>query len=97
MGAVYENVWPEITLQDFPGEAIAGSIGYDFFPDFDRSKRHYYGPGDTWWGADVGIARVGKGRCVASQLRLVDQLGKDPVADRILFNMIRWAAGTAGR
>lgn len=92
MGSVYENVWPEITLTDFPGEAIAGSIGYDFYPDFDLSRRHYYGPGDTWWGADVGIARVGQGRCIASQLRLVDNLGKDPVADLILFNLIRWVS-----
>jgi hypothetical protein len=92
MGAVYENVWPVITLKDFPGEVIAGSIGFDWFPDYDKSKRHYYGPGDTWWGADVGIAKVGKGLCVASQLRLVDNLGKDPVADRILFNMIRWVS-----
>jgi len=95
MAAIYGNVWAPNTLLDFPGEAIAGSIGYDWFPDYDLSKRHYYGTGDTWWGADLGIAKLGKGRCVASQLRIVDYLGKDPVADRLLFNMIRWATDTA--
>jgi hypothetical protein len=92
MGGVYENVWAEISLKNFPGEAVVGSIGYDFSPDFDLRKRHYYGPGDTWWGADVGIARVGQGRCIVSQLRLVENLGRDPVADLILFNLIRWVS-----
>ena len=66
MGPVYENVWPTISLKDFPGEAIAGSLGYDWFPDFDLSKRHYYGPGDTWWGADLGIAKPNSARAVVS-------------------------------
>ncbi len=92
MGAVYENVWAQSTLQGVGGETIAASIGFDWFPDYDLSKRHYYGPGDVWWGSDVVIAPVGKGRCIASQLRLVENLGKDPVADKILYNLIEWVA-----
>ena len=90
MGPVYENVWARHTLLDVKGETIAGAVGFDFAPDFELSKRHYYGPGDTWWGSDVAIVPVGSGRCILSQLRLVDNLGKDPVADKILFNMIEW-------
>jgi hypothetical protein len=90
MDSVYENVWAENTLLDIGGETIVGAIGFDWFPDFDRSKRHYYGPGDTWWGSDMAIVPVGGGRCIPSQLCLVDNLGKDPVADKILFNMIEW-------
>ena len=52
------------------------------------------GPGDTWWGADMAIVPLGKGRCIASQLRLVENLGKDPVADRLLMNMIRFTASS---
>ncbi|MCP4784665.1 MAG: hypothetical protein GY903_23760 [Fuerstiella sp.] len=92
MGPIYENVWAQSTLLDIGGEAIAGCIGYDWFPDYDLSKRHYYGPGDTWWGADVAVIPLGKGRCIPSQLRLVDNLGKDPVADRILYNLIKFAS-----
>ncbi|MBL7186642.1 MAG: hypothetical protein ISS70_09975 [Phycisphaerae bacterium] len=90
MGPVYENVWAEHTLLDVDAEPIAGAIGFDFSPDFELSKRHYYGPGDTWWGSDMAIAPVGSGRCILSQLRLVDNLGTDPVADKILFNLIEW-------
>jgi hypothetical protein len=90
MGPVYENIWALDTLMEVGGEAIVASIGFDWFPDYDSRKRHYYGPGDTWWGADMASVPVGKGRCVVSQLRLLENLGKDPVADRILFNLVRW-------
>ncbi len=90
MGPVYENVWAEHTLLDVDGETIAGAIGFDFAPDFELSKRHYYGPGDTWWGSDLAVVSCGKGSCVLSQLRLIDNLSADPVADKILFNMINW-------
>jgi hypothetical protein len=33
---------------------------------------------------------MGKGRCIVSQLRLVENLGKDPVADKILINLVEW-------
>jgi hypothetical protein len=91
MGPVYENVWPQSTLQNLGGETIAASIGFDWYPNFDLSKRHYYGPGDVWWGADMAIVPFGDGRFIASQFRLVENLGKDPAAERILFNLIRFA------
>lgn len=92
MEGVYENVWPQSTLQGLGGETIAASIGFDWFPDYELSKRHYYGPGDVWWGADLAIVPFGKGRFIASQLRLVENLGRDPAADKILYNLIRFAA-----
>ncbi len=90
MGSVYENVWAQHTLLDVGGEPVIGTIGFDFSPDFELSKRHYYGPGDTWWGSDMAIVPIGNGRCILSQLRLVENLGRDPVADKILFNLINW-------
>ncbi|MFZ5829353.1 MAG: hypothetical protein ACOY3P_04665, partial [Planctomycetota bacterium] len=92
MGAVYENVWAENTLVGVGGETIVAVIAYDWFPELDKLKRHYYGPGDTWWGADVAVVPHGEGRLILSQLRLIENLGKDPVADKILFNLIRYAA-----
>ncbi|MHC4537294.1 MAG: glycoside hydrolase family 2 protein, partial [Planctomycetota bacterium] len=95
MGQVYENVWPQHSLMDIEGETLAGTIGIDWFPDYDLERRHYYGPGDVWWGSDMAIAPVGKGQCILSQFRLVDNLGTDPVADRILYNLIEFASDIA--
>ncbi len=97
MGPVYENVWAQSTLQDLGGETIAGSIGFDWYPDYDLSKRHYYGPGDVWWGADLAVVPLGQGRCITSQLRLVENIGRDPVADKILFNLIDWTTAETDR
>ncbi len=94
MGPIYENVCARGTLLDAGGETIAGAIGYDSHPDYELSKRHYYGPGDTWWGADMAVVPLGKGRCIVSQLHLVENLGKDPVADKILFNLIDWTTSS---
>jgi beta-galactosidase len=90
MGAVYENVWAPNTMVNIGGETIAASISYDWFPGYELFKRHYIGPGDTWWGADMAVVPLSKGRCLVSQLRLLENLGKDPVADKILFNLIRF-------
>ncbi len=43
-----------------------------------------------WRGTDVIRLRHGKGAIIVSQLRLLENLGKDPVADKILFNLIRY-------
>jgi len=91
MGPVYENVWADRTLSEIEGEVVVGTVAFDWFPDYDLRKRHYYGPGDTWWGADLAVVPVGSGRCIISHLRLLENLGRDPVADKILFNLINWA------
>ncbi|VGO19749.1 glycoside hydrolase family 2 protein [Pontiella sulfatireligans] len=92
MGSIYENIWAERTLVGAGGEMVAGAIGFDWFPELDKRRRHYYGPGDTWYGSDVAVVPVGEGRCILSQLRLIDFLGKDPVAEIIFCNMIEFAS-----
>ncbi|MCK5279792.1 MAG: hypothetical protein KAK04_14660, partial [Cyclobacteriaceae bacterium] len=96
MRNVYENVWATNTLRDIEViddmvyETLVASIGFDWFSS--GHKMHYSGPGVSWWGSDMAVVSYGKGRCIISQLRLVENLGKDPVADKILFNMIRFAS-----
>ena len=93
MGQVYGNVWPQHALLGVKGETLSAIIGIDWFPDFDKNRRHYYGPGDVWWGSTMAVAAHGKGRCILSQFSIVDHLGTDPVADKILFNLVEWTAG----
>lgn len=94
MRNVYENVWPMTTLRDLKGnenakvETLVGTVAFDWFSK--EHKMNYSGPGASWWGSDMAIVPSGKGRYLISQLRLVENLGKDPVADKILFNMINF-------
>jgi hypothetical protein len=66
------------------------SIGFDWFSH--EHKQHYSGPGESWWGADVAIVPQGSGRIIVSQLRIVPHLGRDPVADRLFYNLVEFAA-----
>jgi len=91
MREIYENVWANKTLLDLPGNPIVASIGFEWF-SHDHGLQ-YSGPGESWWGSDLAVIPNGKGRAVVSQLRIVENLGKDPVADKILFNLIRFADG----
>ena len=59
--------------------------------------RYYIGLTDMWVGADVAVVPHGKGRLILSQLRLLENLGKDPVADRLFYNMIRFGSTGATR
>lgn len=95
MRGIYENVWANRTLRELTfaeGEtvtSVVASLGFDWFSR--EHKLQYRGPGEAWWGADVAEVSMGKGRYIVSQLRLINNLGTDPVADKILFNMIRYA------
>ena len=90
MHGVYENVHPKTSMSKQKGTYIAGMIGYDHFPRMDIMVRHYNGPGETWWAADVLEADIGKGKMLLSTLDIITHLGKDPVAEKILFNMIEF-------
>ena len=90
MREIFENVWATQTLLNLGGETIVASIGFEWFSQ--DHKLQYSGPGESWWGGDLAVVPHGKGRSVVSQLRIVENLGKDPVADKILYNLIRFTA-----
>jgi beta-galactosidase len=88
----YVNVWAYNTLRDLKGEnitainPIVASVGFDWFSQ--NHKMHYSGPGSSWWGSDLSILEYGKGKIIISQLRIINNLGTDPVADKLLLNLI---------
>ena len=92
MGQIYENVWAPQTLMDTGGTLIVGSVSHGWFQG-DSDSQNYQGPSPAWHGMDMGVVRHGKGRYVLSALRIVENLGADPVADKILFNLLEWTTG----
>jgi hypothetical protein len=90
MREIYENVWAPQTLRNLGGETIVAAVGFQWFSH--DHKLHYRGPGDSWWGADLGIIQVGKGRSVVSMMRIVENLGEDPVADKLFNNLITYVS-----
>lgn len=84
MGQPYQNVAAVDTITNLPGEAIAGSLSWDI-------DRDYRGPTQWWHGSDLAVVRHGEGRMILSMLRIVENLGRDPVADRMIMNLIRFA------
>jgi hypothetical protein len=92
MGQEYENVWSPYVLSDMGNDLIVGSVSYGFYAGDKTHLQSYVGPEPAFYGMDMGVVPHGNGRYVLNTLRLVENLGKDPVADKILLNMIRWTA-----
>ncbi len=95
MRDIYENVWARKTLRNLKSEeedtaieTVVGSMGFDWFSR--DHKMHYSGPGEEWWGSDVALIPMGKGRVIVSQLQLIPHLDKDPVADKIMSNLMNF-------
>jgi beta-galactosidase len=92
MGQEYENVWSPYVLKDMGNDLIVGSVSYGFYAGDKTHLQSYIGPEPAFYGMDMGVVAHGKGRYVLNTLRLIENLGADPVADKILFNLINWTA-----
>ena len=97
MGQVYLYICANQTLEGVKIPPIVGSLSYSSNGQIDRRNLNYLGPGNVWWGADLAAVPFGKGRIVLSTLRLQENLETDPVAEKVLYNMIRWASSAVGR
>ena len=41
-----------------------------------------------WYGADLAVLPYGEGRIVFSTFMILEYLGRDPAADRLLYNLV---------
>ncbi len=75
----YREIIPDLVFGDFPPpqEAIAGAI---------KTSQAY----DS--GLLTAVYDAGEGRIILNTLRIREYLGRHPVADRLLLNMLRFAA-----
>jgi beta-galactosidase len=90
MGQVYLNICANETLEGVKAPPIVGSLS--FTVDNGSPDRNYLGPGAVWWGADLVNVPHGKGQIVLSTLHLKENLETDPVAEKVLYNLIRWGS-----
>ncbi len=72
MSGVYENIHPIQSMVKLEGEYQCGVITYEHFPELDKMKRHYNGPGNVWWGADLSITPMGEGLLLLSTLLIIN-------------------------
>lgn len=77
----YREIIPDIRYggQDTPDEAVAGTF---------RTSH----PGGYWCDTMLSVHKLGDGRFILNALRVRQELGRDPTAERLLRNMIRYAA-----
>ncbi|MDF3128877.1 glycoside hydrolase family 2 TIM barrel-domain containing protein [Kiritimatiellaeota bacterium B1221] len=68
-------------------KAAGGEVLYGAF-----SMHMWTRPADYSWGAGLYTLPLGKGTIVVSQLDLLNHMGRSAVADRILVNLINFAA-----
>jgi hypothetical protein len=82
--AFYREIIPELVFagQDPPAEAIAGANN----ASFDYSS-----------GLMLAEYRLGAGRFFLNTLPIREQLSNNPVAERLLRNLLRHAASEAGQ
>jgi len=75
---VYRDIIPDLVFagQEPPSEAVAGAIKAS--QDYDS-------------GLMVAVYHLGAGRLLLNTLRIRENLPANPVAERLLLNMLRWA------
>jgi len=84
--AFYREMIPDFQFAGLPtpDEAVAGAF---------RTSM----PGAYLCNSLVSVYKLGKGRIVLNALRIRQELGSDPVAERLLRNMLRYATSTTSR
>ena len=80
----YREIIPDLVFagQDVPEEAVAGAI---------KASQDYAS------GLMVSVHKLGAGRIILNSLLIRENLGLHPAADRLLCNLLNYAASSTGR
>lgn len=90
MGQEYREVYSHWSVETPKTQWISGNVTYGWYGGL-KHKQNYLGVGEAFHGADTTVVPHGSGRFVMCTHRLTGNLGSDPVAERLLANLIRWA------
>lgn len=80
----YRNIVPPKTFLEPTDEDICGCL--DTAP---IAAGNYMTDQSSWWGNDILVRRFGAGRLVFTHLRILENLGRDPLAERLFVNLVR--------
>jgi hypothetical protein len=94
LGQTYQNVLSAETISGLSQPPIVGVLSAEW--NSGTIDRDYRGLSNVWWGSDMTVLPHGKGHFLLSTFLLLEHLGQDPVAGKLLFNMIRWSASRPG-
>ncbi len=94
MGQEYREVVSRWSMAQPATDWISGTITYDWYAGL-KHKQNYTGVSGAMHGADLMQMPYGAGHYLLCTHRIVENLGHDPVADRLLSNLLRWVAGEA--
>ncbi len=89
MGQEYRNVVPRWSMVTPETDWISGNISYGWYAGL-KHKQNYTGVTAALHGADVTQVPYGEGRYILCTHRIVENLGKDPLAERLFSNLLRW-------
>ena len=96
MAQEYRNVVSRWSVVEPATEWIAGNITYGWYQG-QKHKQNFLGVERAVHGADLTELSHGKGRYVITTYRIVENLRQDPVADRLLANLVRWLSRSCSR
>ena len=94
MGQEYRNVVARLSMATPSTDWISGTVTYGWFAGLKR-KQNYAGVSAAMHGADLAQLPWGDGRYILCMHRIVENLDRDPVADRLFSNLLRWIVAGA--
>ena len=82
----YAEVLPKYVLSELGGTVLAGSFRNTIFPK-DIAEMLWY--------SDIEVVNLGKGKIIFCQYRIFDKIARNPLADRMVFNLLTYANSLA--
>jgi len=92
MGQEYRDVVSRWSIVTPETDWISGNVTYDWHAGL-KHKQNYTGVTAAFHGADLTQIAHGGGSYILCTHRLVENLGKDPVAERLFSNLVGWVLG----
>jgi beta-galactosidase len=82
----YVDVLPWYAMSEIGGQVLAGSLR--------NTQSNLQAPAMVWY-SDIEAVPLGAGRVIFCQYRIFDRAHNDPIAGRMLANLLQWAAAGA--